>query len=131
MKQSDEQKIKVMEEMLALPRKEFIEINLAWIKEENGGKLFTPGNMTEDGKWVLDPLKCPLHIWVVHNKAKCPKEMASLTATCPLCDNPVCPDCMNHNVEQLSRVTGYLSGVSGWNKAKQQEFVDRTRHNIG
>ncbi|MCK4458686.1 MAG: hypothetical protein KAU52_03060 [Methanosarcinales archaeon] len=32
------------------------------------------------------------------------------------------------NVEQLSRVTGYLQAVSGWNAAKKQELEDRKRY---
>jgi anaerobic ribonucleoside-triphosphate reductase len=35
---------------------------------------------------------------------------------------------MNHNVEIISRVTGYLSIVSGRNEAKKQEFEDRQRY---
>ncbi|MCK4811705.1 MAG: hypothetical protein KAS74_05485 [Methanosarcinales archaeon] len=35
------------------------------------------------------------------------------------------------NVEQLSRVTGYLQAVSGWNAAKRQELEDRKRYGGG
>jgi hypothetical protein len=39
---------------------------------------------------------------------------------CPECNMPVCPICMNHHVISLSRVTGYVSDISGWNAAKKQ-----------
>jgi len=43
----------------------------------------------------------------------------------------VCPECGAHSVEVVSRITGYLSAVSGWGNAKRQEFKDRHRVNIG
>ena len=39
-----------------------------------------------------------------------------------------CVNCGSTNVEQLSRVTGYLQAVSGWNAAKKQELEDRKRY---
>ncbi|MEA1869559.1 MAG: anaerobic ribonucleoside-triphosphate reductase [Euryarchaeota archaeon] len=39
-----------------------------------------------------------------------------------------CPNCGSTNVEQMSRVTGYLQAVSGWNAAKKQELEDRKRY---
>lgn len=109
-----------IEEMLNLPKREFIKRCKQYIDEERGGKLFK----------VDDPGKCPLAIWVAHNDAKCHREMVPNTEVCPLCGNPVCPDCMNHVVETLSRVTGYLSTVSSWGAAKQQEFMDRNRYDL-
>lgn len=91
-----------------------------WLKEFNGGKLLKVNN----------PMNCPMALWVADNNVKCSREMVPNTDTCPICGSPVCPDCLNHNVEQLSRVTGYLSTVSGWNEAKKQEFKDRERHNL-
>lgn len=41
-----------------------------------------------------------------------------------------CPLCRSNNVDHISRVTGYNSAVSGWNKAKQQELKDRMRYNL-
>ena len=43
------------------------------------------------------------------------------------CGNPTCP-CGSHDVVQISRVTGYLSDVKGWNAAKKQELIDRQRY---
>ncbi|PHP45711.1 anaerobic ribonucleoside-triphosphate reductase [Methanosarcinales archaeon ex4572_44] len=40
-----------------------------------------------------------------------------------------CPNCGSENVEQMSRVTGYMQAVSGWNEAKKQELKDRKRYN--
>jgi len=39
-----------------------------------------------------------------------------------------CPRCGSENVEQMSRVTGYIQAVSGWNAAKKQELKDRKRY---
>ena len=73
--------------------------------------------------------QCPLHQWVMYNKTTCANEVVSGTTTCPLCNHPMCPDCSNHHVDQISRVTGYMSNVSGWGAAKAQEFKDRNRYN--
>lgn len=108
-----------IEETLAMPKKEFIKRCLQWNKEFNGGKQIK----------VKDPMECPVALWVMFNDAKCNKEMVPGTEECPVCGHPMCPDCMNHNVDVISRVTGYLSTVSGWNAAKKQEFKDRQRYN--
>lgn len=108
-----------IEELLNMPRKQFIDRNKEWMKEFNDGEYLD-----------VEPLECPLHLWVVHNKAKCIRETVPLTMNCPLCGNPCCPECMNHKVEQLSRVTGYLSTVGNWGAAKKQEFIDRQRYNV-
>jgi ribonucleoside-triphosphate reductase len=42
--------------------------------------------------------------------------------------NDECPNCGSSNVEHLSRVTGYIQAVSGWNEAKKQELEDRKRY---
>jgi hypothetical protein len=49
-------------------------------------------------------------------------------AYCPDCGGAVCPLCGSSDVEQISRVTGYLNAISGMNEAKQQEIKDRTRY---
>ena len=36
----------------------------------------------------------------------------------------------SHDVVQISRVTGYLQDVSGWNAGKQQELKDRVRYSV-
>jgi anaerobic ribonucleoside-triphosphate reductase len=42
-----------------------------------------------------------------------------------------CPNCDSENVEHLSRVTGYIQAVSGWNEGKKQELKDRKRYGVG
>ncbi len=39
-----------------------------------------------------------------------------------------CPRCDSRDVDHISRITGYLQAVSGWNAAKQQELKDRKRY---
>ena len=52
------------------------------------------------------------------------------TDLCPICGKTMCPECWNHSVVSLSRVTGYVQDISGWNMAKQQELKDRQRYAI-
>jgi len=40
-----------------------------------------------------------------------------------------CPNCGSKDVDHISRITGYLQAVSGWNAAKRQELNDRKRYN--
>lgn len=43
--------------------------------------------------------------------------------------NDCCPKCKSYNIDHLSRITGYLQSVSGWNAGKKQELIDRNRLN--
>lgn len=52
------------------------------------------------------------------------------TDVCPVCRTSMCPECYNHSVVSLSRVTGYIQDVSGWNEGKKQELIDRKRYNL-
>lgn len=52
------------------------------------------------------------------------------TDLCPVCTRPICPECFNHSCISLSRVTGYIQDISGWNAAKKQELTDRKRYLI-
>lgn len=51
---------------------------------------------------------------------------------CGYCDefNDACPTCGSHNIQQLRRVTGYLTGnyKTAFNKGKQQEVENRVKH---
>ena len=51
---------------------------------------------------------------------------------CGYCDefNDHCPQCGSHHIQQLRRVTGYLTGdyKSAFNKGKQKEVEDRFKH---
>jgi anaerobic ribonucleoside-triphosphate reductase len=49
---------------------------------------------------------------------------------CPVCGRSMCPECHNHDVVSLSRVTGYVQSIDGWNNAKKQELKDRKRYAI-
>ena len=75
-------------------------------------------------------MDCPIHRWVVMHEKGCKNPLVAGTADCPICGKPMCPECMSHEVEQLSRVTGYMSNVGSWNAAKKQEFQDRKRSNL-
>lgn len=50
------------------------------------------------------------------------------TSQCGLHDR--CGRCHSDAVDYISRITGYLSSVSGWNAAKRQELEDRRRVSI-
>ncbi len=41
-----------------------------------------------------------------------------------------CPHCSSENVDHITRVTGYFTKVSGWNKGKKAELKDRYRSKI-
>ncbi|OUJ19270.1 Oxygen-sensitive ribonucleoside-triphosphate reductase [Methanonatronarchaeum thermophilum] len=41
-----------------------------------------------------------------------------------------CTNCNSQNIDHISRVTGYLQAVSGWNEAKKQELKDRQKYQI-
>ena len=39
-----------------------------------------------------------------------------------------CEKCGSKNLDYISRITGYLQAVSGWNEGKKQELLDRKRY---
>ena len=57
-------------------------------------------------------------------------EVISGTDLCPVCNRPMFPECYNHDVVSLSRVTGYVQSIDGWNNGKKQELKDRQRYAI-
>jgi anaerobic ribonucleoside-triphosphate reductase len=63
-----------------------------------------------------------------HNN--CSHNVLETIAFCPECGCQCCPECGSHDVVQISRVTGYLQEVGGWNMGKQQELRDRQRYTI-
>jgi anaerobic ribonucleoside-triphosphate reductase len=114
-----EREIMTVDELYAMPLSRFVERCVAWCDEFNDAEMM---DITEDNV-------CPVQLWVIYNKKNCPSEtVVDLIASCKVCGEPMCPECSNHNVHQLSRVTGYLSNVSGWNAAKKQELKDRNRN---
>jgi RNA polymerase subunit RPABC4/transcription elongation factor Spt4 len=86
---------------------------------------------------IVDEKPCP-NCGETHLAIMCPLDhcecshgtMAGISY-CELCGQPACPECGSHDVVQISRVTGYLQDVSGFNEGKKQELKDRTRYNIG
>ena len=66
----------------------------------------------------------------LQNKKCISGDMVSGAELCPVCSKAICPTCFNHSVIALSRVTGYVQSLDGWNKGKQQEFKDRQRYTI-
>lgn len=67
-------------------------------------------------------IMCPL------DHCHCSHDIIAKIMYCPLCGEPICPECGSHDVEPISRVTGYLQATSGWNAGKQQELKDRSRY---
>ena len=65
---------------------------------------------------------CPLD----HNG--CGHDIVTTIVICPICSQPLCPVCGCHDVLALSRITGYIQDLSGFNNAKKQEVIDRTRY---
>ncbi len=49
---------------------------------------------------------------------------------CELCGEWMCPICGSHDVEVLSRTTGYYGPLSSFGSGKKQEFEDRTRYEV-
>lgn len=83
----------------------------------------------------LDDGKCPqcggdVLPMCERDHCHCTHYMVESIAYCPLCGEPMCPKCGSHDVAQISRVTGYLQEVGGWNMGKQQELKDRKRHDV-
>ena len=74
---------------------------------------------------------CPVHIYAEVVRKKSCKTAVSGIRYCKLCGKATCPVCHSHSVEQVSRVTGYVASISGYNEAKKQEVRDRQRYSIG
>ncbi len=73
----------------------------------------------------------------VHLTEICPNDTCACThspmggiAFCEICGEPVCPICGAHDVVQLSRITGYIQDVSGWNAGKRKELELRRRYTV-
>lgn len=72
---------------------------------------------------------CPEEIKAM-SRPPCKQTVAGI-ANCPVCGKKCCPICGRHKVVQLSRITGYIQDVEGWNEGKKQELKDRQRYVIG
>ena len=73
--------------------------------------------------------KCKVHLEAL-KKPACMATVSGI-AWCESCGGAMCPKCGRHHVIQLSRVTGYIGSVSGFNEGKKQELRDRKRHDFG
>lgn len=58
----------------------------------------------------------------------CAVESHASIAFCEICGEAICPVCGSHDVVSISRVTGYLQEVNGYNAGKKQEIKDRSRY---
>ena len=85
---------------------------------------------------IVDETPCPncgetqLEIMCPLDHCHCSHHIVEKIEYRPLCGQPICPNCGTHDVSQVSRVTGYLADVAGWNQGKQQELKDRTRYSV-
>jgi hypothetical protein len=85
---------------------------------------------------IVDETPCPncgetnLEIMCPLDHCNCSHHIIESIEYCPLCGAAICPECGSHDVEQISRVTGYLQAVGGWNAGKQQELKDRARYSV-
>ena len=102
--------------VLDMPFQAAMKVMEEWVTAEHGGKLK-----------LVNPHDCPVQTWVTHHNKRCGKDMISGIDTCPICGGYVCPLCKNHDCEPLSRVTGYMAAVNGWNASKRQELQDRVK----
>ena len=59
----------------------------------------------------------------------CADDITGGSNVCPICGEFTCP-CGSHSVMLISRITGYIQEVGGWNSGKVAEFVDRHRTSI-
>lgn len=91
-------------------------------------KLILKEEDLEDGK--CPECDIPVHKMCERDHCHCSHEIVESIAYCPICGKPCCPICGCEDVEQISRVTGYLGAVSGWSAGKAQELKDRTHYNI-
>ena len=66
--------------------------------------------------------QCPMD-----HRCTCSVGIHSGVHFCKTCGNAICPGCGSHDVAAISRITGYLQDVGGWNAGKAQELKDR-RH---
>lgn len=104
------------------------QLNILTILRSNS-YVFCPRCMKRDPELI-----CKADAYSVYLKIRGKKcrtgEIIAGTDICPICNSPICPECHNHSVVSLSRVTGYMSDVIGWNNAKRQELLDRQHYNI-
>jgi len=60
----------------------------------------------------------------------CSHDVIEKIEFCKVCGEPACPECNTHDIVAISRITGYLSDVSGWRASKIAELKDRKRYDV-
>lgn len=109
-------------------------------KEERAYKCFSCLGITSSPDHEEEKAVCPecgdrnILIMCPLDTIDCHHDVMGKLAYCPMCGEPVCPECgpvASHSVIQISRITGYLSEVSGWSNHKKQELKDRVRYEVG
>jgi len=84
---------------------------------------------------IVDETPCPncgetkLEICCPMDHCDCHHERSPMVVFCPVCGDPVCPECGSHDVVAISRLTGYLQDVSGYGAGKIAEMHDRKHYN--
>lgn len=64
------------------------------------------------------------------NDKPCTHQNVAGIKVCEICGEFICPICGGHNVQPVSRITGYMSPVNAWNKAKREELKNRVRNDV-
>jgi ribonucleoside-triphosphate reductase len=86
----------------------------------------------------LPPAKALMKVVInTYNNTSC--EQLAFSPEFTLCNNcnktsrgllDKCPDCGSENIDGLTRITGYFSKTSSWNKGKLAELKDRRHESI-
>ena len=105
-----------IDQLLHMPFRRFVELCRDWRED------------THPDISKIEQEQCPIHQYALFH-GRCMTTVKGIEL-CPVCERPMCPQCGNHCVEQLSRITGYFQAVSGWNAAKKQELEDRQRYDM-
>ena len=105
-------------------------------KEDRKYKCVSCGAISRGKFGETGGLECPecgnvpLEIMCPLDHCHCGHDISTSITYCAMCGRPICPWCGCHDVVQISRVTGYLQDVAGFNASKKQELKDRTRYEV-
>ena len=85
---------------------------------------FTEKICPECGEQHAIIMTCPV------DHAHCGHDFTDKVMECPICGQFICSVCGCHDVAVLTRITGYINDVNGFNAGKRQEVRDRHRVSI-